>query len=478
MRAAVGIRLKPAGLRWQLTLGYAALVIAVTGLLTGLAVRTSVSLSFATERQRSLAAVSAAAAMFLSDVTSPNADPQSAASQLGAAAGGRLLWVGPDGHVRVDGAGPTAAVGTEVNLPARLSHVTAPQVGFYTVGGTWTAFAAAPLSVSTRSGPPDGELLLIRDLTPLRQELGVLRIRLWLLGGLLALLGLGAGLALANSLARPIEKVTQAARRMQAGELRQSVDVTGRGEVAALAAAFNDMAAQVASLDEQRRSFVADAAHELRTPLASLHALAEALLADPTTPQETLAGITRQTERLGRLVDNLLTLAQLDNPEIILQRQVLQVRDVVQEAVWVAEPLARERGVRFDTAAVDSEAYVQGDPDWLHRALVNLMDNAVRHSPDGGVVRLSSQVGDGSVHLVVDDQGAGIPAEMLSRLGTRFFRTDPARGRDTGGTGLGLAIVAQVMRLHGGRVRFGPSRGGGLRVTLELPAASPGGDAS
>lgn len=443
----------------------------VTGLLTGLAVRTAVALSFSAERQRSLAALSAAATMFSGDLTGPQVDPQSAARQLGAAAGGRLLWIGPAGHVRIDSAGPTGLVGRRPALPAGMEAVAAPRVALYATGRTWTAYAAMPLRAGT--SPADGELLLVRDLTPLRAEQALLRTRLWLAGALLALLGMAAGLLMAGSVARPVESLTAATRRMQAGDLHQQVAVAGRGEVAALTAAFNDMAAQVATLDEQRRAFVADAAHELRTPLASLHALAEALLAGAGAPADALAGIARQTERMGRMVESLLTLARLDHPEVMLNRQTLQIGDLVREALWVVDPLARERNVRMNTDDLEVVPFVQGDPDWLHLALVNVLDNAVRHSPDGAEVRISSQAAGRGVRLAVEDAGPGVADELLSRLGTRFFRADPARGRSTGGAGLGLAIAARVVRQHAGRLTFDHAAAGGLRVIFDLPAASP-----
>ena len=447
-------------LRWQLAFTYAALAVLVTGILTGLAARTAVDLSLAAERQRSLVAVDAATHLFTDTLTAPSGDPQSAATELGAAAGGRLLWIGSDGHVRIDGAGPTDLVGRTVRLPAQVAGAKAPTVALLTSGGAWTSYAAAPAA--------GGEVVLVRNLTPLRGELATLQLRLWALGALLAALAVGAGLLAAGSLAQPIEALTAAARRMASGDLRQEVAAGGRGEVATLTRTFNDMAAQVAALDEQRRAFVADAAHELRTPLASLHALAEGLLRDPAP--ETAAGIARQTDRMGRLVDSLLTLARLDRPEAAVRRDVLRAEDLVREAAWVLEPVARDRRVRVDTAEVDGGARVVGDADLLHRALVNVLDNALRHSPEGGTVTVAATRAGTAVQLTIADEGPGVPADVLPHLGTRFYRADPARTRASGGSGLGLAITDRIVRLHGGSLVFASPPGSGLRVRLDLPA--------
>ncbi len=451
-------------LRWRLAATYAILAVLVTGILTGLAARTAVDLSLATERQRSLSAVAAAARLFAAVRTSPSGDPQAAATEIGTAAGGRLLWIGPDGYVRIDSAGPTDIVGEPARLPGAVAHVTRATAALLSSGGAWTSYAAAPVT--------GGEVVLVRDLTPLRAELDVLPFRLWGLGALLALAAAAAGLFAAGELARPIEALTAAARRMASGDLRQEVPAGGSGEVSALTRTFNAMAAQIAELDAQRRAFVADAAHELRTPLASLHALAEGLRRDPAP--EAVAGIVRQTERMGRLVDSLLTLARLDRPEATMRRDVLRAADLVGEAAWVLAPLARECGAHLDTAGVDGEARLLGDADSLDQALVNVLDNALRHSPEGGTVTVTATQAQGSVRLSIADEGPGVPADALPRLGTRFFRADPARASISGGSGLGLAITERIVRLHGGSLAFASPPGSGLHVRIELPAEGSG----
>lgn len=390
------------------------------------------------------------------------------AEQQGLAANGRVLWLGPDDRVRLDGFGDAGLGGKLFPLPAGLADPSVQQAQIYDTGDHWVAYASSPL---TLNGKPAGRLLLIRDLSALQQELAELQRRLWLLGGALAVLFTFAGFLFADSLAKPLERVTLAARRMQAGELHQSVPLAGSRETRDLAAAFNDMADRVAALDEQRRAFVADAAHELRTPLASLRALAEGMSHASGPEQEGLDRFARQTERLSRLVNSLLTLARLDNPELKLNKASLRVSSVIQEACWTIKPLADARQVQLQTPDDVTGSWVYGDPDWLHQALVNLLDNAIHYAPPGGWVRLTVRKEDNLVQIAIEDSGAGVPEEALSRLGTRFYRPAGARERSTGGNGLGLAIVQEIVRLHGGRLGFASPGGQGLCVTVTLPAA-------
>jgi signal transduction histidine kinase len=343
------------------------------------------------------------------------------------------------------------------------------RAAIYTADGRWTTWAVAPVTVGERTA---GSILLVRDLSAVQTALAQLRARLWAVGALLALLLIPAGMLVARSLSEPLERLTAAVRRMETGELRQSVMTSGSAETTALGGAFNDMASRVAALDEQRRAFVADAAHELRTPLATLQLLADNLVPDADTEPEHLAAIRRQIARLGRLVDDLLTLARLDNPTLQIRREPLRVANLLDEADWTVGPLAARRGIELRRNCGGFE-WVYGDPDWLHHSLVNVLDNALRHASDVGWVAVSTSVAGGMVHIRVEDSGPGVPSDVLPRLGTRFFRASAARDRTSGGSGLGLSIVREVMRLSGGTLSFSCEPGHGLCVDLVLPEAPP-----
>ncbi|WP_347487737.1 HAMP domain-containing sensor histidine kinase [Desulfoscipio sp. XC116] len=451
-------------LRWRLALSYAIISIVVTALLTGMAVRTSINKSMASQKEKAISSIAGIEAAF-SDSLISSLDPAQTARQLGLSAGGRILWLGPDDRVRVDSYGDTSLSGRSLTLPPQLKNAKTANAQIFDTGKTWAAYTTAPLSITDK---PLGRLLLIQDLSTLRQEYTQLQQRLWLLGGLFSILLAALGLLLANSMSRPLEDLTQAIERVKAGELNQSVPVTGSLETIALAAAFNNMAARIAGLDEQRRAFIADAAHELRTPLASLQALAEGMNQSSAPRPKELAAFVRQTKRLSRLVCSLLLLARLDNPELQITKVPVMVAGLIEEAIWVIKPLAAERQIKL-CIETSKEILIAGDPDWLHRALVNVLSNAVYYTPAGGLIHLRTGVEQDLAYIIIKDSGPGVSPDVLAQLGTRFYRPATARERSSGGTGLGLSIAKEILTLHKGRLEFASPPDQGLIVSMLIP---------
>jgi signal transduction histidine kinase len=257
---------------------------------------------------------------------------------------------------------------------------------------------------------------------------------------------------LAHGMTSPLREMTTAARAMARGDYSRRVRATSRDEVGELARAFNQMATELDDADRQRRELIANVSHELRTPISALQALLENAVdgvapADPATLRAALA----QTERLGRLVAELLDLSRLDAGVVPLDRERVELASFLAAAVREAEVTAAGAGrqVRFAVSIPDDTVTVYADPGRLHQVLANLLDNAARHSPVGGTVTVSAR-GDGD-HAVVDvtDQGPGIPVAERARVFDRFSRGVRAGG---GGTGLGLAIARWVVQLHGGAI--------------------------
>ncbi|MEG6617271.1 HAMP domain-containing sensor histidine kinase [Peptococcaceae bacterium 1198_IL3148] len=455
-------------LRWRLAISYAVIAITVTALLTGLAVQTSLNMSLEAQREKALSSMEGIVAAFSHSLKS-SADPAQAAQQLGLSAGGRLLWLGPDNRVRVDGYGDGSLSGKLLPLPSQLIEPNILRAAIFDTGERWVAYTVAPLKITDKTS---GRLLLIQDLSVLRQEEAQLKHRLWLLGGVFSIIFASFGLLLANSMSRPLEHLTHAIGRLQAGELNQSVAVAGGYEIVTLAKAFNNMSARIAKMDEQRRAFIADAAHELRTPLASLQALAEGMNQNSLTKPKELEAFVRQTERLGRLVDSLLLLARLDNPELKINNVPIRVTNLIEEALWVIKPLAAERQIKIHPAEA-KEIWLEGDPDWLHQALVNVLINAVYYSPVGGLVQLKSEAKQGFVYITIQDSGPGVPQHVLAQLATRFYRPATARERNSGGSGLGLSIVKEILGLHRGKLEFASPPGQGLIVRIIVPELPP-----
>ncbi len=226
---------------------------------------------------------------------------------------------------------------------------------------------------------------------------------------------------------------------------------------------------------ETMRRFMADAAHELRTPIAVVRGQAEvALQRERGAPEyaEAMRRIEREAERLGGTVEDLLTLARADAGERPIEKQRLFLDDIALDAVAAARALAEQRGVRVDVGTFE-EAVALGDPALVRQLLMIVLDNAVKFTPAGGHVRVSAAARDGAAEVVVEDTGAGIPADALPHIFERFYRGDPARARGDGaaggGAGLGLAIARWIADVHGARIDVASQPGRGTRVLIRFP---------
>lgn len=279
----------------------------------------------------------------------------------------------------------------------------------------------------------------------------------------------------AHGMTKPLREMTAAARAMARGDYRLRVRATSRDEVGELARAFNLMAADLAAADQQRRELIANVSHELRTPITALQGVLENLMDGVTTADpDTLRTALAQTERLGRLVKELLDLSKVDAGASPLNLTEVDVSAFL--AGVLSEAGLGNPDVRFVLHDVDCPLSIKADPSRLHQVFANLLDNAARHSPAGGTVTVSaSRVGNVTVFDVAD-RGTGIPPHQRDRVFERFTRGH-AGGRD-GGTGLGLAIARWVVDLHHGTIAIvDPLDGIGCRIRITLPDLSPtGGD--
>lgn len=223
---------------------------------------------------------------------------------------------------------------------------------------------------------------------------------------------------------------------------------------------------------EQMRRFMADAAHELRTPITVLRSragVAQQMARGPEAYAEALADIEREAARMGTIVDDLLILARADAGERALRRERCFLDDVVLDAVHAAQPLAERRGVGLEVGALD-EAPVLGDSELLRQAALILLDNALKYTPAGGAVAVTVTVADGRCTFAVRDTGIGIAPDVLPHVFERFYRGAPAEGREPG-AGLGLAIARWIADAHGAQIAIASDVGRGTAVSLSVPAA-------
>jgi signal transduction histidine kinase len=280
---------------------------------------------------------------------------------------------------------------------------------------------------------------------------------------------------LAHGMTSPLRQMTAAARAMARGDYSRRVRVSSQDEVGELGRAFNLMAADLAAADRQRRELIANVSHELRTPISALQAVLENVVDGVVEPDPaTLATALKQTERLGKLVSELLDLSRIDSGVVPLALEDLPVRPFLQAAV--AEAAVGDRPVRFSLDVYPADLEVVADQARLHQVVANLLDNASRHSPAEGCVTVRARQlrSEGGLLLEVADEGPGIPPELRERVFERFTRGASgagAGGRD-GGTGLGLAIVRWVVDLHGGAIAV-VGKGPGCRIRVTLPPVQP-----
>ncbi|MEU0521787.1 DUF4153 domain-containing protein [Streptosporangium sp. NPDC006007] len=273
---------------------------------------------------------------------------------------------------------------------------------------------------------------------------------------------------LARGMTKPLREMAAAAQTIAKGRYGLRVSATSRDEVGELARAFNAMAADLGEVDRQRRELVANVSHELRTPITALRAVLENVVDGVSTPDPaTLGTALAQTERLGRLVAQLLDLSRLDSGARRIELEEVELRPLCEQALREAV-LARD-GVTA-RCEVPEGLSARADPDLLAQVLANLLDNAVRHSPDGGVVVLAAACEGAGVRLRVTDSGPGIPPDDRARAFERFSRLDAGRATDEGGAGLGLAIVKEIVELHGGSIHV--ENGVGCRIAVDLPERS------
>ncbi len=352
---------------------------------------------------------------------------------------------------------PRFASGVHTGIKAGYEYVTAPAAD-----GSGMVYVIRP---APGRGP----------LAAAAATLGFLRNYWWqlLLGGAIA-----AGIALvlvrwlARGMTKPLRDMADAARMMARGDYSQRVETSSRDEVGALAEAFNRMSGELESLERLRRELVANVSHELKTPISALRAHIENLLDGVEEPDPgVLQVMLQQAERLSRLVDQLLDLSRLESGDVPLDRQILPLQPLVSQVVSEIDVSRSRAGVRVRSAVPEELPAVWGDPERVHQVLFNLLDNAVRFTPEGGEVVISASGHNGSCAVEVSDNGPGIAPEHLPRLFERFYRVDTARSRDDGGTGIGLAIARSVVEAHGGRIWARSAPGRGSVFTFELPVA-------
>jgi two-component system, OmpR family, heavy metal sensor histidine kinase CusS len=360
-------------------------------------------------------------------------------------------------------------------VPASLRHLDFESVTLGADNVSLDSLGRLRLMSGLVSGP-DGPVVVqaATSLASIDQELAELLTVLLLSGPLALLCALAGGYMLARKALAPVDRMVQSAEEITATRLDRRIDVTkSDDELGRLARTLNGMIARLERSFEEVRRFTADAAHELRTPIAVLRNEAEVTLRLPREPEQyrrVLEDQLEELERLSRLAERLLFLCREDAGLVPISREPVQLDAVVSDVVEHMRVVAEERGVTLEGDRL-APCRVKGDEDQLRRLLFNLLDNAIKFTPPKGTVAIDAACVDAKVRIAVSDSGIGIPPEHLPHVFERFYRVDAARGHEVGGAGLGLAIARSIALAHDGSIEIESTVGLGTHVILTLPAA-------
>ena len=290
-----------------------------------------------------------------------------------------------------------------------------------------------------------------------------------------ALAGLAGAFLLARRILRPLERLREASAQLARGDLSARASESGPRELVELSTAFNEMAANIEQLFDARRELVAWASHDLRTPLASLGAMVEAVEDGLAAPDEYLPLIREQLRILTSLVNDLFEVALIDAGAVTLDLRDGSLDDLIASSLGTIRAEAETRNIRLESRTPQKNLPVRMAPEKVERVLLNLLANAVRHTPDGGTVSVVVEPADDGLLVAVEDTGTGLTRLAGRRMFDLFWRDDESRTRSTGGAGIGLAVAQGLVRAHGGTIWAENRSAGGARVAFTLPLAGSGG---
>jgi heavy metal sensor kinase len=320
---------------------------------------------------------------------------------------------------------------------------------------------------------PEVVVYVAESLTLVQQTLAAFGVFLLICFAVAAVAVVAAGAWLSRTAVAPINEIARAAREIGGDDLAKRLNWQDRrDELGVLAATFDDMLGRLEGAFARERRFIADASHELKTPLTVINGNAQMLQRwadrDPVVRAEAVETIRAESASMARVINAMLTLAKTDDADALTMESV-DMASVVQDVANAMRPAAERKGLTLTVQCAEG-SLVRGEPGLLRQLITNLTENAIKFTETGGVM-LRVERARAHVRITVNDTGPGIPADSLPHVFERFYRADPARSRNVEGTGLGLAVVRNIVRVHRGDVRAEPAHGGGTTFVIDLPAA-------
>ncbi|MBR7163724.1 MAG: ATP-binding protein [Clostridia bacterium] len=338
----------------------------------------------------------------------------------------------------------------------------------YKEDGNWLIDASVPI---IKNSTTIGAVYLIQSGDSTEEVILHIRNSLLILGALIILFVGIFSASMASILTLPIEQFTKFINNMPKDSL-QHVQIDSRDEIGQLAIAFNNLIDRMAELEDKRRTFVSNASHELKTPLSIIKLLSDSLMQtenpDPDFINEFLSDMSKEVDRLTRIVEKLLDMTQMDSSHLNMQFVHTDVREIVQEVYEKLLPLAQNKNIELTFNQPSDEVILPVERDTITEAIYNIADNSIKYT-ESGTVAISISRDLGNVYIAVTDTGIGIPKEEIQKIFDRFYRVDKARARETGGTGLGLSIALDAVKLHNGHIEVKSEEDAGSRFTITLP---------
>jgi signal transduction histidine kinase len=295
-------------------------------------------------------------------------------------------------------------------------------------------------------------------------------IRLYLFSGLtiLMILLIAAGTKITNELVKPIKEMEKVAGVIAKGNFSTKVETKGNDELASLGHSINTLSFNLDEVDRKRREFLGNVSQELRTPISYMKGYSEAMEEGIITSEKYVGIIQKETNRMDRLVHDLLDLAQLEGESYPIHEEPVILSELVQDVISRFELILVEKDMAVHTN-LDEEVIVKGDYDRLDQVISNLVSNSIRYTPEHKAISITLNTEEQMGVLLVEDTGAGIPEKDLPHIFDRFYRVNKARTREDGGTGLGLSIVHQIVKIHGGDIKIESMEGAGTKAIVKIP---------
>ena len=422
-------------------------------------------------RQASLAAEKLAASVAPFFASANLSGLEDTLQSAAADAEGRILLIDAEGKIQLDTL--SLAEGTRTAVPEAITVLSgsAPHAfGIHPVDGE--EYAALCAAAMMDDDQLIGAVLLSTPVTELRMAIQTVEKQLMTVFIVVAAAASIAALIFAVTLTAPIKALNRTIRRMGKGDLSARVHVRASGELKALADSYNAMAEKIENFDQSRSQFVQNASHELKTPLATMKILLENLIYQPDMPAELRAefmqDMNHEIDRLSGIITDLLTLTQMDEKSAALRMDRVNLSALCEDTLH-AHQVAADKAKLTLQGDIESEVFLQGDESKLSQVVYNLIDNAVKYTPAGGLVAVALTADSRKAVLTVRDNGIGIPEQDIAHIFDRFYRVDKARSRATGGTGLGLSIVRQMVQLHDGEITVTSAANEGSVFTVTLP---------